>query len=95
MKVVSQELQVQAVFVGVWFFSDEFLGFIQSVPWITGISPRRLTITITIKALRWRNDEWHSLKPHHRAYDQVTTYLRPKNVGIVGKSQKERTTGRG
>ena len=22
----------------------------------------------------------------HRAYDQVTTYLRPKNVGIVGKS---------
>ena len=22
----------------------------------------------------------------HRAYDQVTTYLRPKHVGIVGKS---------
>ena len=28
----------------------------------------------------------------HRAYDQVTTYLRSKNVAIVGK--KERTTGR-
>ena len=27
------------------------------------------------------------LKPQsHRAYDQVTAYLRPKNVGIVGKS---------
>ena len=35
------------------------------------------------------------LKPQsHRAYDQVTTYLRPENVEIVGKSQKERTTGR-
>ena len=30
----------------------------------------------------------------HRAYDQVTTYLRSKNVAIVGKSKKERTTGR-
>ena len=30
----------------------------------------------------------------HRAYDQVTTFLRSKNVVIVGKSKKERTTGR-
>ena len=30
----------------------------------------------------------------HRAYDQVTTYLRSKNVTIVGESKKERTTGR-
>ena len=30
----------------------------------------------------------------HRAYDQVTTYLRSKNVAIVGKSKKEGTTGR-
>ena len=30
----------------------------------------------------------------HRAYDQVTTYLRSKNVAIVGKSKNERTTGR-
>ena len=30
----------------------------------------------------------------HRAYDQVTTYLRSKYVAIVGKSKKERTTGR-
>ena len=30
----------------------------------------------------------------HRAYDQVTTYLWSKNVAIVGKSKKERTTGR-
>ena len=30
----------------------------------------------------------------HRAYDQVTTYLRSKHVAIVGKSKKERTTGR-
>ena len=29
----------------------------------------------------------------HRAYDQVTTYLRSKNVASVGKSKKERTTG--
>ena len=29
----------------------------------------------------------------HRAYDQVTTYLRSKNVAIVGKSKKELTTG--
>ena len=29
----------------------------------------------------------------HRAYDQVTTYLRSQNVAIVGKSKKERTTG--
>ena len=28
----------------------------------------------------------------HRTYDQVRTYLRPKNVGIVGKSLKERMT---
>ena len=35
------------------------------------------------------------VKPQsHRAYDQVTTYLRPKNVGIVGKSLKGRVTGR-
>ena len=27
------------------------------------------------------------LKPQsHRVYDQVTTYLRPENVGIVGKT---------
>ena len=30
----------------------------------------------------------------HRAYDKVTTYLQPENGGIVGKSQKERTSGR-
>ena len=32
----------------------------------------------------------------HRAYGQVTTHLRSKNVAIVGKSKKERrpTTGR-
>ena len=30
----------------------------------------------------------------HQAYDQVTTYLRSKNVAIVGKSKKERATGR-
>ena len=30
----------------------------------------------------------------HRAYDQVTTYLRSKNDAIVGKLKKERTTGR-
>ena len=30
----------------------------------------------------------------HRAYDQVTTYLRSKHVAIVGKSKKERTIGR-
>ena len=29
----------------------------------------------------------------HRAYDQVTTYLRSKNVAIVDKSKKECTTG--
>ena len=30
----------------------------------------------------------------HRAYDQVTTYLRSIFFAIVGKSKKERTTGR-
>ena len=30
----------------------------------------------------------------HRTYDQVMTYLRQNNVGIVGISSKERTTGR-
>ena len=30
----------------------------------------------------------------HRAYDQVTTYLRSKKCAVVGKSKKERTTGR-
>ena len=30
----------------------------------------------------------------HQAYDQVTTYMRSKTVAIVGKSKKERTTGR-
>ena len=30
----------------------------------------------------------------HRAYDQVMTYLQSKSVTIVGKSKKERTTGR-
>ena len=33
----------------------------------------------------------------HRAYDQVTTYLRSKNVGMVGQSStglRGRTTGR-
>ena len=44
---------------------------------------------------RWHYGQWtvvalvfiEYLKPQsHRAYDQVTTYLRPKNVGIGGKS---------
>ena len=30
----------------------------------------------------------------HRAYDQVTTHLQSKNVATVGKSKKERSTGR-
>ena len=29
----------------------------------------------------------------HRAYDQVTTYLRSKNVGMMGQSYNDRTTG--
>ena len=29
----------------------------------------------------------------HRAYDQVTTYLRSKNVGMMGQSLNDRTTG--
>ena len=29
----------------------------------------------------------------HRAYDQVTTYLRSKNVGMMGQSKNDRTTG--
>ena len=29
----------------------------------------------------------------HRAYDQVTTYLRSKNVVMMGQSSNDRTTG--
>ena len=29
----------------------------------------------------------------HRAYDKVTTYVRSKNVGMVGHSSNDRTTG--
>ena len=29
----------------------------------------------------------------HRAYDKDTTYLRSKNIGMVGQSYNDRTTG--
>ena len=72
---------------------------IQSQTWLHRVSLIALSrVTTDQRRVRWtqhlviergcQTDPSNTtLKPQsHRAYDQVTTYLRPKHVGIVGKS---------